>query len=177
MHIRCSVCHLHSHLLLTPRRKDHAAFTIHVLGGGWRPWFHVHFPRLGHHAWLRAEDGAASCAHLNHRGVSSARGGALDWEWKEALMRTAERRREGGCSRTKCIEERGKAFLHLLSSQRQNGLLICLLCWSIFFSCTMTCLMQICFYIRLLKLVGTTTSCLCLLCDARRVIFANAYWS
>jgi hypothetical protein len=29
----------------------------------------------------------------------------------------AEWRREGGCSRTKCIkEERGKAFLHLLSS-------------------------------------------------------------
>jgi hypothetical protein len=51
--------------------------------------------------------------------------------------RAATRRR----LQDKCIKERGKSFLHILSPQRQNALLICLLCWSIFFSCTVTCVM------------------------------------
>jgi hypothetical protein len=54
----------------------------------------------------------------------------------------------------KYIEERGKTFLHLLSLQRQNALLICIIRWSIFFSCTVTCVMQICFCILLLKSVS-----------------------
>jgi hypothetical protein len=113
--------------------------------------------------WDGAEDGVASCAHLNcHSTGSDGAGGARcligSGGGIGADLGGAEWRRKRGCKVRKCIEERGKTFLHLLSPQRQNALLTCLLCWSIFFSCTLTCVLQICFYIPLLSQSNHTYS-------------------